>query len=158
MCRANPPPLRTCCSQQSSQCSLYLASSPGPSQILSRSREEKSGEGLGAKLRHGPEMVDSVSTNHVAAPNVLLAQLLWHPMCYWPSRCGTRCGTGPAVAAPDVVLAQLLRHPMCYWPSRCGTQCATGPAIAAPNVLLAQPLRHLICCLASCLDTTRWPS
>ena len=37
-----------------------LASSPGPSQILSRSRGEKSGEGLGSKLRHGPEMVDSV--------------------------------------------------------------------------------------------------
>ena len=29
-----------------------LASSPGPTQILSRSRGEKSGEGLGAKLRH----------------------------------------------------------------------------------------------------------
>ena len=39
-----------------------IASSPGPSQILSRSRGEKSGEGLGSKLRHGPEMVDSVST------------------------------------------------------------------------------------------------
>ena len=38
-----------------------LASSPGPSfHILSRSRGEKSGEGLGAKLRHGLEMVDSV--------------------------------------------------------------------------------------------------
>ena len=35
---------------------------PGHSQILSRSRGEKSGEGLGAKLRHGPEMVDLVST------------------------------------------------------------------------------------------------
>ena len=42
-----------------------LASSPGSSQILSRSRGEKSGEGLGAKLRHGPEMVDSVCTNRV---------------------------------------------------------------------------------------------
>ena len=39
-----------------------IASSPGPSQILSHSRGEKSGEGLGAKLHHGPEMVDSVST------------------------------------------------------------------------------------------------
>ena len=39
-----------------------LASSPGPSQILSLSHGEKSGEGLGAKLCHGPEMVDSVST------------------------------------------------------------------------------------------------
>ena len=39
-----------------------VASSSGPSQILSRSRGEKSGEGLGAKLRHGLEMVDSVST------------------------------------------------------------------------------------------------
>ena len=38
--------------------------SPGPSQILSRSRGE-SGEGLESKLRHGPEMVDSVSTNRV---------------------------------------------------------------------------------------------
>ena len=42
-----------------------VASSPGHSQILSRSCGEKSGEGLGAKLRHGPEMVDSVSTNRV---------------------------------------------------------------------------------------------
>ena len=42
-----------------------LASSPGHSQILSHSRGEKSGEGLGAKLSHGPEMVDSVSTNRV---------------------------------------------------------------------------------------------
>ena len=37
-----------------------VASSPGHSQILSRSRGEKSGEGLGSLLRHGPEMVDSV--------------------------------------------------------------------------------------------------
>ena len=36
-----------------------VASSPGPSQILSRSRGEKSGEGLGSKLRHRPEIVDS---------------------------------------------------------------------------------------------------
>ena len=43
----------------------YIASSPGPSQILSRSRGEKPGEGLGSLLRHGPEMVDSVSTNRV---------------------------------------------------------------------------------------------
>jgi len=42
---------------------IGLALSPGYSQILSRSRGEKSGEGLGAKLRHGLEMVDSVSTN-----------------------------------------------------------------------------------------------
>ena len=41
---------------------MQLASSPGPTQILSRSRGEKSGEGLGVKLRHGPEMVDLVST------------------------------------------------------------------------------------------------
>lgn len=40
-----------------------LASSPGPSQILSRSHGDKWGEGLGLKLRRGPEMVDSV-TNH----------------------------------------------------------------------------------------------
>ena len=45
-----------------SQTEFPLASSPGHSQILFRSRGEKSGEGLGAKLRHGPEMVDSVST------------------------------------------------------------------------------------------------
>ena len=38
-----------------------LASSPGHSQILSCSRGEKSGEGLVPILRHGPEMVDSIS-------------------------------------------------------------------------------------------------
>ena len=42
-----------------------VASSPGPSQILSHSCGEKLGEGLGSKLRHGPELVDSVSTNRV---------------------------------------------------------------------------------------------
>ena len=42
---------------------VELASSPGHSQILACSRGEKSGEGLGSSLRHGPEMVDSVSTN-----------------------------------------------------------------------------------------------
>ena len=42
--------------------SVTLASSPGHSQILYRSCGEKSGEGLGSKLRHGLEMVDSVST------------------------------------------------------------------------------------------------
>ena len=40
-----------------------IASSPGHSQILSCSHGEKSEEGLGSKLRHGLEMVDSVSTN-----------------------------------------------------------------------------------------------
>ena len=42
-----------------------LASSPGHghSQILSRSHGEKSGEGLGSFLCHGPEMLDLVSTN-----------------------------------------------------------------------------------------------
>ena len=44
---------------------ILLALSPGPSQILSRSHGEKSGEGLGSKLHHGLEMVDSVSTNRV---------------------------------------------------------------------------------------------
>ena len=39
-----------------------LASSPGHSKILSRSCGEKSGEGLVPLPRHGPEMVDSVST------------------------------------------------------------------------------------------------
>ena len=34
-----------------------LASSPGHSQILSRSGGEKSGESLGSKLCHGPEKV-----------------------------------------------------------------------------------------------------
>ena len=37
-----------------------LASSPGHSQILSRSGGEKLGEGLVPILCHGPEMVDSV--------------------------------------------------------------------------------------------------
>ena len=41
---------------------LLIASYPGHSQILSRSRGEKSGEGLGSLLCHGPEMVDSVRT------------------------------------------------------------------------------------------------
>ena len=41
---------------------VNIASSPGHSQILSRSRGEKSGEGLVPLLRHRPEMVDSVST------------------------------------------------------------------------------------------------
>jgi len=40
---------------------MCIASSPGHSQILSRSYGEKSGEGLGSKLCHGLEMVDSVS-------------------------------------------------------------------------------------------------
>jgi len=44
---------------------IQLASSPGHSQILSHSHGEKSGESLGSKLRHGLEMVDSVSTNRV---------------------------------------------------------------------------------------------
>ena len=39
-----------------------LASSPGHSQILSRSLGEKSGEGLVPLLRHGPEVVDSILT------------------------------------------------------------------------------------------------
>ena len=39
-----------------------LALFPGHSQILSRSCGENSGEGMGAILHHGPEMVDSVST------------------------------------------------------------------------------------------------
>ena len=46
-------------------CVKRVASSPGHSQILSRSHGETSGEGLGSKLRHGPEIVDSVSTNRV---------------------------------------------------------------------------------------------
>ena len=44
-------------------CIYKVASSPGPSHILSRSRGEKSGEGLGSLLHNGPEMVDTVSTN-----------------------------------------------------------------------------------------------
>ena len=47
---------------------IYISSvtlSPDHSQILSSSHGEKSGEGLGSKLRHRPEMVDSVSTNQV---------------------------------------------------------------------------------------------
>ena len=42
--------------------SVILALFPGHSQILSRSRGEKLGEGLVPILRHGPEMVDLVST------------------------------------------------------------------------------------------------
>ena len=42
-----------------------IALFPGHSQILSRSRGEKSGEGLLPILRHGPEMVDSVSDGKV---------------------------------------------------------------------------------------------
>ena len=44
---------------------FIVASSSGHSQILSRSRGEKSGEGLGSLLHHGPEMVDSLRTNRV---------------------------------------------------------------------------------------------
>ena len=51
--------------QPASKCKSRLASSPGHSQILSCTHRKKSGEGLGSKLRHGPEMVDSVSTNRV---------------------------------------------------------------------------------------------
>ena len=39
-----------------------IPSSPCHAQILSRSRGEKSGEGLGTLLCHRPQMVDSVST------------------------------------------------------------------------------------------------
>ena len=52
----------SCPTPWQSYCLSKLASSPGHSQILSRSRGEKSGEGLVPRLRHGPEMVDSVST------------------------------------------------------------------------------------------------
>ena len=45
-----------------------VASSPGHCQVLSHSRGEKSGEGLGLLLRHGQEMVDSVSTNPCSPP------------------------------------------------------------------------------------------
>ena len=48
--------------QRNTELKLDLASSPASSQILLRSRGEKSSEGLGTKLRHGPEMVDLVST------------------------------------------------------------------------------------------------
>ena len=44
---------------------INVALSPGHSLILSRSRGEKSGEGMGSKLCHGLEMVDLVSTNQV---------------------------------------------------------------------------------------------
>ena len=46
-------------------CASKSSLSPGHSQILSRSHVEKSGEGLGTFLRHGPEMVDLVITNQV---------------------------------------------------------------------------------------------
>ena len=48
-----------------------LALSPGPSQILSHGHREKSGEGLGAKLRHRPEMVEqwhAAATRHSYTP------------------------------------------------------------------------------------------
>ena len=45
------------------QSSAMLASSPGHSRILSRSHGEKLGEGLGSKLHHELEMVDSVCTS-----------------------------------------------------------------------------------------------
>ena len=38
--------------KQKKSTKFALASSPGPTQILSRSRGKKSGEGLGSKLRH----------------------------------------------------------------------------------------------------------
>ena len=44
---------------------INVALSPGHSLILSRSRGEKSGEGLGSLLCHRPKMVDSVSMNRV---------------------------------------------------------------------------------------------
>ena len=43
-----------------------VASSQGHPQILSPSRGEKSGEGLGSLLHHRPEMVGSVSTSMAA--------------------------------------------------------------------------------------------
>ena len=60
----HPPPPNFTASQVSSE-AIYrseVASSPGHSQILSRSRGEKSGEDLVPLLCHGPEMVDPVST------------------------------------------------------------------------------------------------
>ena len=45
----------------SSDCLIYVASSPGHSQILSHSREKKLGEGLGSLLLHRPEMVDTIA-------------------------------------------------------------------------------------------------
>jgi len=41
---------------------ILLASSPGHSQILSRSAGEKLGEGQGSLLRHEPDMVDLVNS------------------------------------------------------------------------------------------------
>ena len=41
-------------------CCSWISLLPGHSQILSRSRGEKLGEGLGSKLRHRPEMLDLV--------------------------------------------------------------------------------------------------
>ena len=51
------------CKQEKTRWETEITSSPGHSQILFLSRGKISGEGLGSKLRHGPEMVDSVSTN-----------------------------------------------------------------------------------------------
>ena len=44
---------------------LIVALFLGHCQILSHSRREKSGEGLGSLLLHIPEMVDTVATNRV---------------------------------------------------------------------------------------------
>ena len=58
--RVNPSEIKP--SRATVECNTVLASSPGHSQILSRSRGEKSGEGLVPLLRHRPEMVDSILT------------------------------------------------------------------------------------------------
>ena len=61
-CADCAPLVYGCCFIPRMESGSILASSPGHSQILSRSCGEKSGEGLVPLLRHRPEMVDSVST------------------------------------------------------------------------------------------------
>ena len=50
------------CKHTAAERGAWVALSPGHSQILSCSCGGKTGEALGSLLRHGPEMVDSVST------------------------------------------------------------------------------------------------
>ena len=62
---------------------VWVASSPGHSQILPRSRGEKSGEGLVPILRHGPEMVPWWTRflrnviDNITLCKVILSMVMW---------------------------------------------------------------------------------
>ena len=60
------------CKQEKTRWGTEIASSPGHSQILFLSRGKISGEGMGSKLHHRLEMVDSVSTNR--GPHYVLTE------------------------------------------------------------------------------------